>query len=431
MKSIPSPAEALCRARNALVLAALALMGLSALAASPLTGSITTTDSSCVVQNGNVQYVDKSAVYLSGAQLIANVSYYVQVTDPSGNTVLGTSVPNAPVTTDSSGSFSCVQLITLVGGTYADTPNPGGEYKVFIGRLSDFSGGTTKTDNFKIGTQTSLAETGSIGIRKFYDTNANGVWDAGEIELPDAGAAPYGNTGWKVDLYGFTPQLTPALYSSLTFATYTAREFAPTQTNWYSTAPTPIDMGTGILNKRAVTVSSGSPNATVDFGNVCTGAGGGKTLGFWSNKNGQATMTTYGMSNLLAYLSGLNLVKPDGTPFDPANYADFRKWLLNGNAVNMAYMLSVQMAAMALNIQTGLVNGAAMVYAPGALSANDSGFIPVATLVSDANASLGNYNLTVAGVPQRAYQGLLKTALDRANNNLTFVQNQPCIYTFQ
>lgn len=418
------------RARDAFLLATLALLGFAAQAAGPLTGSISTTDSSCTVQNGNVQYVDKSAVYLSGANLVASLDYYVQVTDPSGNVVLGTSVPNTPIHTNSSGNFSCLQIIALVGGSYADTPNPAGEYKVAVSLLSDFSGGSTKTDNFKIGSQTPVAETGSIAIRKFYDANANGVWDAGEIELPDAGASPYGNTGWKVDLFGLTAQLTPALYSSLPFASYTAREFAPTQTNWYSTAPTPIDMGLGILNKRAVTVSSGSPDATVIFGNVCTGAGGGLTLGYWSNKNGQATMTNYGMNNLLAYLTGLNLAKPDGTPFDPGSYADFKKWLLSGNAVNMAYMLSVQMAAMALNIQTGKVNGASMVYAPGAASANNSGFIPVASLVSDANFSLANYSFTIAGVPQRAYQGMLKTALDRANNNLTFVQNQPCVYTF-
>jgi hypothetical protein len=417
-------------ARAAFALATLALMGFSAFADSPLTGSIKTTDSTCITVNGNVQYLDKSAVYLSGENLVPSVGYYVRVTDPSGVIVLGTSVPNKPITTDSSGNFSCMQLIALVGGSYTDTPNPAGEYKVFVGLLSDFSGGSRKTDNFRIGSQTPVAETGSIAIRKFYDTNADGVWDAGEIELPDAGAAPYGNTGWKVDLLGSAAQLTPASYTSLQFSTYTAREYAPTETNWYSTAPTPIDMGSGFLNKSAVTVSSGSPYATVIFGNVCTGAGGGKTLGFWSNKNGQAAMTAYGMNNLLAYLGGLNLAKPNGDDFDPASYAEFKKWLLSGNAVNMSYMLSVQMAAMALNIQTGKVGGASMVYAPGALTANDSGFMSVASLVSEANTALGNLSITVAGVSARAYQGMLKTALDRANNNLTFVQNQPCAYTF-
>ena len=31
-----------------------------------------------------------------------------------------------------------------------------------------------------------------------------------------------------------------------------------------------------------------------DFGNVCLGAGGGKTLGFWSNNNGKAKMNDDG-----------------------------------------------------------------------------------------------------------------------------------------
>jgi hypothetical protein len=420
--------------RNAIALVGLGLLGFSAFAQSPLTGSIRTTDSTCLVVNGNVQYVDKSAVYISGSGLVANVSYYVQVTDPSGNTVLGTSVPSAPISTTAAGDLPCRQLTSLVGN-YSDTPNPGGEYKVAVSLLSDFSGGSTKTDNFRIGTQTPVAGTGSITIRKFYDANANGAWDAGEIELPDAGAAPYGNTGWKVDLVGSAAQYTPAFYTSLQFSTYTAREYAPMQSNWYSTAPTPIDMGYGLLNKRAVTVSSGSPDATVIFGNVCTGAGGGLTLGYWSNKNGQATMNNYGndgngMSNLLAFLSALNLANPNGSHFSPGSYTDFRKWLLSGNAVNMSYMLSVQMAAMALNIKTGKVNGNSMVYAPGAIHANASGFIPVASLVREANTALGGLSITIAGVPERAYQGMLKTALDRANNNLTFVQNQPCAYTF-
>lgn len=411
-------------ARRAFVFA-FALVGVSAFAAS---GSLKTTDSTCVVVNGNVTYADKSAVYISGANLLPSLPYFVQVTDPSGSPLLSTN-GNGPVTTDANGNFSCVQLVAVVG-PYADTPNQGGEYKVDVSWVSTFPGGTVKSDNFKIAAQPAIAETGSIAIRKFYDANANGAWDAGEIELPDAGAAPYGNTGWKVDLFGDAAQLTPAMYTSLAFGTYTAREFAPVQDNWYSTAPTPIDSGLGILNKRAVTVSSASPDATVVFGNVCTGAGGGLTLGYWSNKNGQATMTAYGMTNLLNYLTGLNLANANGSPFDPANYSALRTWLLGGNAVNMSYMLSVQMAAMALNIQTGKVNGASMVYAPYALSANASGFIPVAALVAEANAALGNNSLTLAGVPARTYQGLLKTALDRANNNLTFVQNQPCEYTF-
>lgn len=94
-----------------------------------------------------------------------------------------------------SGNTVHLQLIALVGGSYFDTPNQGGEYKVAVSLLSTFAGGSTKTDNFRIAPQPRVPDTGSISILKFYDTNANGTWDAGEIQLPDAGAAPYGNTG--------------------------------------------------------------------------------------------------------------------------------------------------------------------------------------------------------------------------------------------
>jgi hypothetical protein len=43
----------------------------------------------------------------------------------------------------------------------------------------------------------------------------------------------------------------------------------------------------------------------------------------------------------LNLLRALNLKNPDNTDFDRTTYAQFRTWLLNGNAVNMNYMLSV------------------------------------------------------------------------------------------
>jgi hypothetical protein len=57
----------------------------------------------------------------------------------------------------------------------------------------------------------------------------------------------------------------------------------------------------------AVTLSNGETK-TVEFGNVCLGAGGGLTLGYWSNKNGQATMNDGGtFAPELALLAALNL----------------------------------------------------------------------------------------------------------------------------
>lgn len=55
---------------------------------------------------------------------------------------------------------------------------------------------------------------------------------------------------------------------------YTVTETNPS--NWYTVGP---------FSKTQTLVSGGS--ITFDFGDFCLGAGGGLTLGFWSNKNGQ------------------------------------------------------------------------------------------------------------------------------------------------
>ena len=50
--------------------------------------------------------------------------------------------------------------------------------------------------------------------------------------------------------------------------------------------------------------------------------------------------------------------------------------------------------------------------------------------MAEANVSLGANGNTVAAGPVRTYQEALKNALDKANNNLTFVQATPCAFTF-
>jgi hypothetical protein len=244
-----------------------------------------------------------------------------------------------------------------------------------------------------------------LHVLKFYDANANGINDDGQLI-----------TGWKVriqdaiDLIRYTP-------ANLTLDPddYTVTEFDPVETNWIHTTPTSVD----------VTLAE-DDEKTVEFGNVCLGAGGGKTRGFWSNKNGQAR---FGADDL-ALMVSLNLRKADGSAFDPGNYAAFRTWLLSANATNMAYMLSAQLSAMELNVLNGLVNGSALIYAPGATSANALGFATVNALMAEANAELGLHGLTLDGSPYRAYQEALKNALDAGNNNLNFVQPVPCAFSF-
>ena len=169
-----------------------------------------------------------------------------------------------------------------------------------------------------------------------------------------------------------------------------------------------------------VTIDDGD-NMTKEFGNVCLGAGGGLTLGFWSNKNGQALVGPTDLAMLVA----LNLRNANGTDFNPATYAQLKTWLLNGTAVNMAYMLSVQLAAMELNVFNGKVSGGALIYGGPTL-----GFVTINALMTAADAELALHGSTPAGSAFRSYQEALKNALDGANNNLNFVQATACPFSF-
>lgn len=153
---------------------------------------------------------------------------------------------------------------------------------------------------------------------------------------------------------------------------------------------------------------------------ACIGPSGGVpyTPGFWSNKHGRAAIG----SDDLAVLNFLNLVDANGNAFDPANFDTFRAWLLAGNAVNMAYMLSVQLAAAELNVFNGAVSGSALIYAPGTNSADVNGFATLNSIIIEANLALGADSFTPAGDANRAYQEALKNALDAANNDTNYLQ---------
>ena len=49
-----------------------------------------------------------------------------------------------------------------------------------------------------------------------------------------------------------------------------------------------------------------------------------------------------------------------------------------------------------------------------------------AAVMAEANAELGLHGLALSGAAWRNYQEALKNAIDKANNNLNFVQPEPC-----
>jgi len=247
--------------------------------------------------------------------------------------------------------------------------------------------------------------TSSICGSKKYDANGDGVGETGIA-------------GWKVELSGdasatrYTDANGDYCFNDLAPGSYTVTEVAPNGT-WINTSPTSCsftDLGCG---------------GSCHFNNLCLGAGGGLTLGYWSNKNGQATMNDGGtMAPELALLSGLCLRKASGADFNPSTYASFRSWILDATATNMAYMLSAQLAAMELNVESGRVGGGSFLHAPGC-----GEFASVNSLMAAANAALCADGYTPDGDPNRTLQECLKNALDRGNNDRNFVQTTACPFS--
>jgi hypothetical protein len=392
-----------------------------------LTGAIFTTDSTCTEVNQNI-YDVKEDVYIDGgpahpgAAGLPDGSYCVQVTDPSGETVLGKSDPGAVTVVD--GEFvQCYQLTSILktassGFTvpgFDDTPNPGGEYKVWVSPDCNFDPNNSKTDNFQV---KSDCLKGWCCVTKFYDANANGVQDNGEEEI----------AGWQFRVFGHdnlhlskeTPKCAYVLAG-----TYTLVERSANELNWIHTTPSQVEFDVDTDYTENIT-----------FGNVCIGGGGGLTLGYWSNKNGQRLET----DSDFAALTAANLVKANGQVQDftgtlDQNKGTLKNFLLGANATNMANMLSAQLAAMDLNVLHGFVNGSALVYAPalsacGTAGLSSLGFISINDLMTAANQSLFDHPLTKAGSPDRACQETLKNALDDANNNKNFTQSAPCTFSF-
>lgn len=406
-------------------------------AAPPLPGAIFTTDGTTLGVNLNI-YDDKDDVWLNGgpahpgAASLPDGDYYVQVTTPDG-TLLGTSVGKSAGDRPAhvkSGVFTPIQLSQVlikasglpseVAG-YDDTTNSGGVYKVWVSTSDTFPNDSSKTDNFKVKVRSTPPPPSIIKVCKFYDANANSKFDDGETLIPD----------WKINITESLPDTTGLSIDRFTPysgvfepGNYTIFEYAPIETNWVATTEDEVN----------ITLESGKTE-TVLFGNLCFGAGGGLTLGFWSNKNGQSL---FEVGTDLACMKLLNLRSGDGSNFDPSDYASFRSWILKATATNMAYMLSAQLAAMKLNVLNNKVDENSIVYAPNTGLHSDLGpgnttltdFVAIKDLITAANTSLGTAGNTTAAGPLRTYQEALKNALDAANNNKNFVLPKPGPFSF-
>ncbi len=248
------------------------LLGSTASAATHVSGAIFTTLEDGSRVNANI-YDSKLDVYLDGgpgpnapqsAAGLPDGNYYFQVTDPSGKTLLSTDpvlcrefrvadgiiveyVSAGRTYTKGAKTYACNLdghdngkhdtgadvdhgALTIQLMPYDDTPNKGGVYKAWATPTGQFVGdpnkvdnpcGTgcfhgflpafSKTDNFKARHGGRPFTNPIINVRKFVDTDGDGVWDAGE---PEVGIDYFiDGGGWPVSVMdpnevtsdGFTP----------------------------------------------------------------------------------------------------------------------------------------------------------------------------------------------------------------------------------
>jgi len=257
---------------------------------------------------------------------------------------------------------------------------------------------------------------------KFYDLNLNGAWDDGEPAVP----------GFKMELYDdavlvdteFTDENGRYCFDILTLGTYTVKEVLPT--HWFNTTPISIDVEITEL---------GQISEDNNFGNICIGYGGGKSLGFWSNKNGQSVLNGHvGEPGPVSILSDPILAGLPNTVSGPpylTSKEGIKAFLLGATATvnigdypcyGMQYMLAAQWLTMKLNVYFGYVDGNSLVYL-GDVNENgvaDPGdFMTVHDILNLVSSAWGGWD--------RATQEYWKDILDHANNNMNFLCLAPCL----
>jgi len=389
------------------------------------TAKLITTDSTGTVTIKD--FTAKQDVYLYGEPIAPTADgwpagiYYVKVTSSSGE-ILGKS--DGPVITVINGSFDQVyHLWDIVyqtnasGGFLLDGNgekilgfgnSPDDDYEIWLSTDSTFPVPASKTDIFDAPGSV-VGDKGRLQIIKFYDANKNGVNDDDQ-DLP----------GWLIHITGAA---TYDVYTPVSIllppGTYTISEAMPVASSghtWAATRPASVNV---TLEADDVT--------TVAFGNVSLGAGGCKSLGYWVNPAGGYQSIT---NDDLAMFVALHLRNVDGSNFDPANAKQFQDWVLDADLTNLANLLSMQLAALELNVAHGRVAGSELVFAPGTNSANAQGFATISALMAEAEAELALHPTALVGEAWRDYQDVLKEAVEATNKNLSFLLTSPPPFSF-
>ena len=245
---------------------------------------------------------------------------------------------------------------------------------------------------------------GSVSGVVFEDSDHDGIRDAGEPGVP----------GCLIKLVSNNPANPGQVVATTTTDASGHYVFSPLANGDFSVV---LDLNTQIFVATTPTdvhlSNCGCGQQVVDFGKYSLGQScNGRTPGFWRNNNGVPIIVN---GQFWDELAALNLVDGSGNAFNPTgNVNQWKSWLQNANATNMAYMLSVHLACMQLNVLSGGVSGNCWAQTP-------QGAMQISAVMAAANQALALDPYTPAGDPNRATQEFLKNILDAANNNLNWL----------
>jgi len=332
--------------------------------------------------------------------------------------------------------------ITVASGQNVDNAN-----------LADFMNVTISGMKFEDHNGNGVQDPGDqplAGWTIILDDNGNGIVDSGERSAVTAD----GTTAVPLGMYSFdnvglgmhtVSEATPPEYWVPTLGEdgYTIQVGNPGNDAGL-TNPVPTNVGSTASD--TFIISGGTD--TANFGNTNVGVENAKTIGFWSNKNGQALITQPEIDALNAlHLTDAGGVDQNWTGSLDQEKALLKTFLLGANATNMANMLSAQLAATLLNSLSGRFGGSTAIYVDDVLTnwpgnsqgtdlatnldhdgnadnadatgnVNQYGFADIQGLINAANEELAIWNLTIGASADRTYEEALKIAFDGINNNL-------------
>lgn len=365
-------------------------------------------------------------VYLALDPSTPSGDYYVHVTDlPNGNAdrvlstnapldrfvtvtnlgggVIDLSVPNNPGLAMGVGLNGLGESLPLglleenlehhclskvwIGDTFNLPVNPSWPYTVLAGGVRSYA-------YFRIGDGNGSSIAGVV----FDDLDSDGLQDPGEPGLGgvtvdlDGPSGPFADVTEADGAYSFT---------GLARGTYTVSQVVAAD----AVATTPVAQDFDVMGCGAA--------ENVDFGqhHECMNCEA-EDVCFWRSCTGLALVRAH---CLLGELPSLNVVTLGGQRFWTNNTWCFSLWMLGWSSWNMAHLLSQQVVAMHFNVELGFVDEDCMVNDPV------FGQITIRALLDLAIASLGSDPYTVWCHPKRLYQTQLKTALQLANDNQTWL----------